>query len=172
MKELDVPIVIKTDSVRNVRNKPTQRIESGIQSEILLPSSTCTVSSSLSCERFVGIIVNKKYYFSKADLIICKNIHKVKGIQENLKTEDKGFEGVATNVRTPCSSLVISDTNLQRSKNSIQQGRENFTVDNQLSPRFLYLGLCLLVGQHWLTFEVTETFVKIFHQSESNITKI
>ena len=50
LKELDLPIVIKTDSVRKVTNKPTQDTESGIKSEILLQSSTCTVSSSLSCE--------------------------------------------------------------------------------------------------------------------------
>ena len=77
MRELDVPIVIKTNSVRNVTNKPIQGIESEIEREILLPSSTCTVSSSLSCEKFVGIIVNKEYCFSK---------------YENLKIEDKWFE--------------------------------------------------------------------------------
>ena len=105
LKELDVPIVIKIDSVRYVTNKPTQSIKSGIENEILLPPSTCTVSSSLSCEQFVGIIVNKKYYFSKDDLTICKNIHKLKGTQENLKIEDQWFERVATDVRTP--SFVI-----------------------------------------------------------------
>ena len=62
MKELDVPVVIKIDTVRNVTNKPIQGTESGIESEILLPSSTCTVSKSLSCEQFVGIIVNNQHY--------------------------------------------------------------------------------------------------------------
>ena len=37
LKELDVPIVIKIDSVQNVTNKPTQGTEFGIESEILLP---------------------------------------------------------------------------------------------------------------------------------------
>ena len=65
LKEFDVPIVIKIDSVPNVTNKPTQGTESGIKREILLPLSTCTVSISLSCEQLVSIIVNEKYYFSK-----------------------------------------------------------------------------------------------------------
>ena len=85
----------------------------------ILLKLTCTVSSSLSCEQFVGTIVNKKCYFSKDDLTICK--HKVKGTQENFKNEDKWFERVATDVRTPCSSLVISDTILKRFKDLIQQ---------------------------------------------------
>ena len=161
LKELGVPIVIKINPVRYVTNKPTQGIESGI--EILLPSSTCTISRSLSCEQFVGIIFNKKYWFTKEDLTICKNIRKVKGAQENLKLEDKWFERVATDVRTPCSSLVISDTILKKFKDLIQQGHESLTVDNQLSPRFLYSDLRLLVGQHWLTFEAMDTFVKIFN---------
>ena len=89
-----------------------------------------------------------------------------------MKIEDKCFEIVATNVHTPCSSLVISDTILKKFKYWIQQGREIFTVDNQVSPRFLYSDLRLLVGQHWLIFEVIETFVKIFNRSESNFTNI
>ena len=88
MIELDFLIVVKIHSVRNVTEKPTQVIKTRIESEILLPSSTCTISSSLSSEQFVGIIVNKKYYFLKDDLT-CKNIHKAKGIQGNLKIEDK-----------------------------------------------------------------------------------
>ena len=135
LKELDVPIVIKIDSVRYIKNMPTQGIESGI-------------ASSLSCEQFVGIIVNKKYYFSKDDLIICKNTPKVKGTQEKTKVEDKWFQKVATDVRTPCSSLVISYTILNRFKNLIEQRRENVTVDRQLNPRFLYSNLYLLVRQH------------------------
>ena len=89
-----------------------------------------------------------------------------------MKIEDKWFERVATDVRTPCSSLVISDTIVKRFKDLIQQDRENFTVDSQLSPRFLYSDLRLLVGQHWLTFEVMETLVKIFNRSEHSFTKI
>ena len=73
---------------------------------------------------------------------------KVKRTQGNLKIEDKWFERVATNVRKPCFSSVIGDTILKRFKDLIQQGRENFTVNNQLSPRFLYLDLCFLAGQH------------------------
>ena len=76
LKELNIPIVIKTDTFRYVTNKPKQGIEFGIENEILLPSSTCTVSSSLSSEQFVGIIVNKKYYFSKDNFTIFQNIHK------------------------------------------------------------------------------------------------
>ena len=76
LKELDIPIVIKIDTFRYVTNKPKQGIEFGIENEILLPSSTCTVSSSLSSEQFVGIIVNKKYYFSKDNFTIFQNIHK------------------------------------------------------------------------------------------------
>ena len=135
LKELDVPIVIKIDSVQYIKNMPTQGIESGI-------------ASSLSCEQFVGIIVNKKYYFSKDDLIICKNTPKVKGTQEKIKSEDKWFQKVATDVRTPCSSLVISYIILNRFKNLIEQRRENVTVDRQLNPRFLYSNLYLLVRQH------------------------
>ena len=135
LKELDVPIVIKIDSVRYIKNMPTQGIESGI-------------ASSLSCEQFVGIIVNKKYYFSKDDLIICKNTPKVKGTQKKIKIEDKWFQKVATDVRTPCSSLVISYIILNRFKNLIEQRRENVTVDRQLNPRFLYSNLYLLVRQH------------------------
>ena len=116
----------------------------------------------MSYEQFAGIIVNKKYYFWKNYLTICKNIHK----------EDKWFERVVTNVRTPYSSLAISDTILKRFKEFIQQRREIFTVDNQLSLRFLYSDLCLLVRQHWLTFEVIEAFGKIFYRSEGNFTKI
>ena len=126
----------------------------------------------MSCDQFVGIIVNKNYYFSKDGLTICKNIHKVKGTQGNLKIEDKWFKRVATNVRTPCSSLAISDTILKRFKDSILQGGKNFTVNNQLSPRFPYSDLCRLVGHHWLTFEVTETIVKISSRSENNFTNI
>ena len=74
LKELDIPIVI--DTFRYVTNKPTQGIEFGIENEILLPSGTCTVSSSLSSEQFVGIIVNKKYYFSKDNSTVFQNIHK------------------------------------------------------------------------------------------------
>ena len=84
MKELDVPIVFKIDSVRNVTNKPTQGNESGIESEILLPSSTFQVSSFLSCEQFFGIIVSKKYYFSKYDLTICKNIRKANKVLKGI----------------------------------------------------------------------------------------
>ena len=76
LKELDIPIVIKIDTFRHVTNKPKQGIEFGIENEILLPSSTCTVSSSLNSEQFVGIIVNKKYYFSKDNFTIFQNIHK------------------------------------------------------------------------------------------------
>ena len=76
LKELEIPIVIKIDTFRYVTNKPKQGIEFGIENEILLPSSTCTVSSSLSSEQFVGIIVNKKYYFSKDNFTIFQNIHK------------------------------------------------------------------------------------------------
>ena len=76
LKELDIPIVIKIDTFRYVTNKPKQGIEFGIENEILLPLSTCTVSSSLSSEQFVGIIVNKKYYFSKDNFTIFQNIHK------------------------------------------------------------------------------------------------
>ena len=76
LKELDIPIVIKIDTFRYVTYKPKQGIEFGIENEILLPSSTCTVSSSLSSEQFVGIIVNKKYYFSKDNFTIFQNIHK------------------------------------------------------------------------------------------------
>ena len=76
LKELDIPIVIKIDTLRYVTYKPKQGIEFGIENEILLPSSTCTVSSSLSSEQFVGIIVNKKYYFSKDNFTIFQNIHK------------------------------------------------------------------------------------------------
>ena len=76
LKELDIPIVIKIDTFRYVTNKPKQGIEFGIENEILLPSSTCTVSGSLSSEQFVGIIVNKKYYFSKDNFTIFQNIHK------------------------------------------------------------------------------------------------
>ena len=118
------------------------------------------------------MIVNKKYLFSKYDLTICKNTHKVKRIQGNLKVEDQWFERVAANVRTPCSSLVIGYTIVKRFKYLIQQGREIFTVDNQVNPRFLYSDFCLLVGQHWLTFEVRERFVKIFNPRESNFNKI
>ena len=75
-------------------------------------------------------------------------------------------------MRTSCSSLVISDTILKIFKDLIQQGRENFTVNCQLSPSFLHSNLCRLVRQHWLTSEVMETFVKIFNRSESNFTKI
>ena len=64
------------------------------------------------------------------DLTIWKNIHKVKATQGNLKIEDKWFERVITNVRTPCSSLMISDIILKWFKDLIQQGREIFTVDN------------------------------------------
>ena len=81
------------------------------------------------------------------DLTIWKNIHKVKENQGNFKIEDKWFERVTTNVRTPSSSLVISDIILKWFKDLIQQDREIFTVDNQVSPRFLYSDLCLLVGQ-------------------------
>ena len=35
-------------------------------------------------------------------------IHKLKETLGNLKIEDKRFKRVATNVRTPCTSLVIS----------------------------------------------------------------
>ena len=120
MKELDIPIVIKIDSVRKVTNNPRQGTESGIESEILLPSSTCTASSSLSCEQFAGIIFKKKYYFLKDDITICKNIHRVKGTQSNLKVEEKWFERVVTSVRTSCSFLVISVTICKRFKNLIQ----------------------------------------------------
>ena len=97
---------------------------------------------------------------------------KVKRTQGNLKIEDKWFERVATNVRTPCFSSVIKDTILKRFKDLIQQGRENFTVNNQLSPRFLYSDLCLLAGEHWSTFGVIEIFVKIFNGRGSSFTKI
>ena len=118
LKELDFLIVVKIHSVRNVTNKPTQGAETRIESEILLPSSTCTISNLLSSEQFVSIIVNNKYYFSKDDLTF-KNIHKAKGTQRNLKIEDKWFERVVTNVRTTFSYLVISDTNFKRLKDLI-----------------------------------------------------
>ena len=102
--------IIKIDSVRKVTNNSRQDTGSGIESEILLPSSTCTASSSLGCEQFAGIIFKKKHYFSKDDLTICKNIHRVKGTQGNLKVEEKWFERVVNSVRTSCSFLVISDT--------------------------------------------------------------
>ena len=86
----------------------------------------------------------------------------VKGIQGNLKVEDKWFERVATNVRTPCSSLVIGYTIVKRFKYLIQS----------INPRFLYSDFCLLVGQHWLTFALIGTFVKIFNRRESNFNKI
>ena len=72
LEELHLQIVIRIDSVQNVTDKATQGTESGIESEILLPSSTCTVSSYLSCKQFVDTLVNKKYYFSKDDLTIVK----------------------------------------------------------------------------------------------------
>ena len=94
------------------------------------------------------MIVNKKYYFSKDDLTICKNIHKVKGTQENLKIEQKWFEWVATNVRTPCSFLVISDSILKKLKDLIPLGRKIFTVDNQLEPKISVFGF---VPSCWTT---------------------
>ena len=120
LKELNTSIVLKTDSVQNVTNKLTQSIESGIKSEILLWSSTFTVSRSLTCKQFACIIVNKKYFFSKGDLTIFKNIRKAKGTKGNLKIEDKWFERVVTKVGTTCSSLVISDTIIKRFKDLIQ----------------------------------------------------
>ena len=63
----------------------------------------------------------------------------------------------------------------KRFKDLIKQDRENFTVDNKQSPKFLYSDLCLIVGQPWLifeVFEVMETSVKIFNQGGSNFTKI
>ena len=126
----------------------------------------------MTCEQFVGIIANKKYSFSEDDVSTCKNIHKVKRTQGNLKIEDKLFKRAATNVRIPCSCLVVGDTILKSFKNLIQQVRKDFAVDNQPSPRFLYSNLSLLVAQHWVTFEVTEAFVKVFNRSESNFTKI
>ena len=68
---------------------------------------------------------------------------------------------------TPSSIFVISDIICKRFNDLMEQGRENFTIDNQLSPRFLYSDLCLLVGQHWLIFKVIDTLAKVFSRSES-----
>ena len=115
LKEFDSQIVIKIGSVRNLTNKTTQGTESGTESEILFQLTSCNDSSSMSCEQFVGIIVNKKYSFSEDDLTICKNILKVRATQGNLKIANKWFERVATNVRIPCFFWLLVITFLKDS---------------------------------------------------------
>ena len=86
------------------------------------------------------------------------------------KSRSERLMGVRAKTKKPLSAALGREW-VKRFKDLIQQGHENFTVNNQLSPRFLYSDLSLLVGQHWLTFGVIEIFVKIFNRRGSSFTK-
>ena len=133
-----------------------------------MPLSHCTVSPSLKCEQFIGIIVNNEYFFSKDDLTIIRNVHAIKTLHGNLMAEDKWFERLSSSTRKPCSSFTIHKDVIQNFKNLIQEGRENFVVDNLRYPRLLYADLSLLAGQRWLSLQVIETFVTIFNNRNNS----
>ena len=168
LKDLDIPTEIKIESVRNVTKAPTDTVN-GIESEIVLPLDIC---KSSNIEQFVGIVVNKCYYFSKFDLEISKRVHDVKSIQRDLAIEDKWPQRVAKSSRTPCSSLTISQEILKEFKNRIQHGCDNHAVNKELSRRFLYSDLRLLVGQRWINLAIIEVFTQIFNGSRNESTKI
>ena len=125
---------------------------------ILLPLSDCNcLVAKFESQKFAVVVVNKEHFFTIEEIKLCKKVHRVKEIKENIQKEKNWFEKVEK-CRVPYSRMKIDQEKLAEFQSILFDGIDGVCA-NKRNPRLLISDLALLVGNQWISLEIMEEFI-------------
>ena len=127
-----------------------------IETGVLITLSDCNyIKEELNSDQFVGVIVNKEYFFTNRDIRLRKNIHTVK--QDKVLKESTWFQRTKI-CPSPSCLIPVQPKILEEFENVLLNGVEDRCA-SLANPLLLVSDLALLVGHQWLSLEVIEEFI-------------